>query len=52
MAPFEYGVDGPKVIVAGVDGSETSLRAGAYAWGSRAAAAPGSSSCTWRRSPR
>ncbi|MFI0485012.1 universal stress protein [Actinomadura sp. 9N215] len=30
---FEYGVDGPKVIVAGVDGSETSLRAGAYAWG-------------------
>ncbi|MEO3827140.1 universal stress protein [Actinomadura sp. B10D3] len=33
MAPFEYGVDGPKVIVAGVDGSETSLRAGAYAWG-------------------
>ncbi|WP_131742533.1 universal stress protein [Actinomadura roseirufa] len=31
--PFEYGVDGPKVIVAGVDGSETSLRAGAYAWG-------------------
>ncbi|TDD90412.1 universal stress protein [Actinomadura darangshiensis] len=33
MGPFEYGVDGPKVIVAGVDGSETSLRAGAYAWG-------------------
>ncbi|GGQ06044.1 universal stress protein [Actinomadura coerulea] len=33
MRPFEYGVDGPKVIVAGVDGSETSLRAGAYAWG-------------------
>ncbi|GAA2129359.1 universal stress protein [Actinomadura napierensis] len=31
--PFEYGVDGPKVIVAGVDGSETSLHAGAYAWG-------------------
>jgi nucleotide-binding universal stress UspA family protein len=31
--PFEYGIDGPKVIVAGVDGSETSLRAGAYAWG-------------------
>ena len=30
---FEYGVDGPKVIVVGVDGSETSLRAGAYAWG-------------------
>jgi hypothetical protein len=34
MAPFEYGVDGPKVIVAGVDGSETSMRAGAYAWAS------------------
>ncbi|MES9540458.1 universal stress protein [Spirillospora sp. NPDC049024] len=33
MKAFEYGVDGPKVIVAGVDGSETSLRAGAYAWG-------------------
>ncbi|MBO2459355.1 universal stress protein [Actinomadura violacea] len=31
--PFEYGVDGPKVIVAGVDGSETSLHAAAYAWG-------------------
>ncbi|MFB4303347.1 universal stress protein [Actinomadura sp. NTSP31] len=31
--PFEYGVDGPKVIVAGIDGSETSLHAGAYAWG-------------------
>ncbi|MBO2451977.1 universal stress protein [Actinomadura barringtoniae] len=31
--PFEYGIDGPKVIVVGVDGSETSLHAGAYAWG-------------------
>ncbi|MGH3244042.1 MAG: universal stress protein [Spirillospora sp.] len=30
---FEYGVDGPKVIVAGIDGSDTSLRGGAYAWG-------------------
>ncbi|GAA4237587.1 universal stress protein [Actinomadura meridiana] len=30
---FEYGIDGPKVIVAGIDGSDTSLRAGAYAWG-------------------
>ncbi|WP_019631240.1 universal stress protein [Actinomadura atramentaria] len=25
--------DGPRVIVAGVDGSDTSLRAAAYAWG-------------------
>ncbi|WP_433462936.1 universal stress protein [Spirillospora sp. CA-128828] len=33
MGPFEYGMDGPKVIVVGVDGSETALRAGAYAWG-------------------
>jgi nucleotide-binding universal stress UspA family protein len=30
---FELGTDGPKVIVAGVDGTETSLRAGAYAAG-------------------
>jgi nucleotide-binding universal stress UspA family protein len=30
---FERGTDGPKVIVAGVDGSESSLRAAAYAGG-------------------
>jgi nucleotide-binding universal stress UspA family protein len=30
---FELGTDGPKVIVVGVDGSEPSLRAGAYAAG-------------------
>jgi nucleotide-binding universal stress UspA family protein len=30
---FELGTDGPKVIVVGVDGSDTSLRAGAYAAG-------------------
>src|SRR3954453_1024245 len=30
---FELGTDGPHVIVAGVDGSPTSLRAGAYAAG-------------------
>ena len=30
---FELGTDGPQVIVAGVDGSPTSLRAGAYAAG-------------------
>ncbi|MFI1469130.1 universal stress protein [Streptomyces wuyuanensis] len=30
---FERGTDGPKVIVAGVDGSESSLRAASYASG-------------------
>ncbi|MER7007062.1 universal stress protein [Dactylosporangium sp. NPDC000555] len=30
---FELGTDGPKVIVVGVDGSDTSMRAGAYAAG-------------------
>lgn len=30
---FELGTDGPLVIVAGIDGSDTSLRAAAYAWG-------------------
>lgn len=30
---FERGTDGPKVIVVGVDGSEPSLRAAAYAGG-------------------
>jgi nucleotide-binding universal stress UspA family protein len=30
---FELGTDGPKVILAAVDGSTTSLRAGAYAAG-------------------
>lgn len=30
---FERGTDGPKVILAGVDGSESSLRAAAYAAG-------------------
>lgn len=30
---FEFGNDGPKVIVVGVDGSPTSLHAGAYAMG-------------------
>ncbi|MFI6080141.1 universal stress protein [Streptomyces sp. NPDC051217] len=32
-SPFERGTDGPKVIVAGVDGSESSLRAASYAGG-------------------
>jgi nucleotide-binding universal stress UspA family protein len=30
---FELGTDGPSLIVAALDGSETSLRAGAYAAG-------------------
>ncbi|MFI6562330.1 universal stress protein [Streptomyces sp. NPDC050534] len=30
---FERGTDGPKVIVVGVDGSDTSMRAAAYAGG-------------------
>src|SRR4051794_24967139 len=30
---FELGTDGPKVLVVGIDGSETSFRAGAYAVG-------------------
>ena len=33
MSGFERGTDGPKVIVAGVDGSASSLRAAAYAAG-------------------
>ncbi|WP_030547936.1 universal stress protein [Streptomyces albus] len=32
-APFERGTDGPKVIVAGLDGSDSSWRATAYAAG-------------------
>jgi nucleotide-binding universal stress UspA family protein len=30
---FELGTDGPKVILVGVDGSDSSMRAAAYAWG-------------------
>jgi nucleotide-binding universal stress UspA family protein len=32
-SPFELGTDGPTRILVGVDGSETSMRAGAYAAG-------------------
>jgi nucleotide-binding universal stress UspA family protein len=32
-SPFEFGTDGPRLIVVGVDGSRTALRAGAYAAG-------------------
>ncbi|KUO08922.1 universal stress protein [Streptomyces sp. DSM 15324] len=31
--PFERGTDGPKVVLVGVDGSDSSLRAAAYASG-------------------
>lgn len=31
--PFELGTDGPTAILVGIDGSTTSLRAGAYAAG-------------------
>ncbi|MFW0872368.1 universal stress protein [Rhodococcoides corynebacterioides] len=34
MTGFEYGVDGPKLIVVGLDGSDSSWRAAAYAAGS------------------
>ena len=30
---FEFGNDGPSVILVGIDGSDTSMRAGAYAAG-------------------
>jgi nucleotide-binding universal stress UspA family protein len=33
MTGFELGTDGPKVILVGIDGSVTSLRAAAYAAG-------------------
>ena len=33
MSGFELGTDGPKHILVGVDGSETSMRAAAYAAG-------------------
>lgn len=33
MSEFEFGNDGPSVILAAVDGTVTSLRAGAYAAG-------------------
>ncbi|MFC9290583.1 universal stress protein [Streptomyces sp. NPDC057052] len=33
LSPFERGTDGPKVVLVGVDGSDTSMRAAAYAAG-------------------
>src|SRR5206468_4072264 len=33
VSRFELGTDGPTVILTGVDGSRTSMRAGAYAGG-------------------
>ncbi|GAA4574173.1 universal stress protein [Planotetraspora kaengkrachanensis] len=33
MSGFEIGTDGPQRIMVGIDGSDTSLRAVAYAWG-------------------
>ena len=33
MSGFEFGTDGPHAIIVGVDGSQTSLRAAAYAAG-------------------
>lgn len=44
-APFERGTDGPKVIVTGVDGSDSSWRAVAYAAGW-----PAASGHCWRSS--
>jgi nucleotide-binding universal stress UspA family protein len=32
-SPFERGTDGPRVILVGIDGSDTSMRAAAYACG-------------------
>lgn len=32
-SPFERGTDGPRVIVVGIDGSDSSMRAAAYACG-------------------
>lgn len=31
--PYERGTDGPRVVLVGVDGTRTSLRAGSYAAG-------------------
>lgn len=46
---FERGTDGPKVIVVGIDGSESSMRAAAYAAGSPGARTPCSPSSTCSR---